>query len=88
MTSCIVDTHKWTVFITSATSPPPKRKIHGKGKGRADEVEPEDINYLPGGADDLSWLIKRVTFKLHETYHQPNRGELSASDFHLLDMLI
>jgi YEATS domain-containing protein 4 len=69
------DTHKWTVFFASAASPPPKIKHKGKGKGKADEVEPDDINYIPGGADDLSWLIKRVTFKLHETYHQPNRGE-------------
>lgn len=32
---------------------------------------------MPGGADDLSYLIKKVTFKLHETYPNPNRGEHS-----------
>ncbi|THG95873.1 hypothetical protein EW026_g5854 [Hermanssonia centrifuga] len=26
-----------------------------------------------GGADDLSYFIKRVTFKLHDTYTNPNR---------------
>ncbi|KAH9943200.1 yeats family protein [Epithele typhae] len=28
---------------------------------------------IVGGADDLSYFIKRVTFKLHETYPNPNR---------------
>lgn len=27
-----------------------------------------------GGADDLSYFIKRVTFKLHETYANPTRS--------------
>lgn len=27
-----------------------------------------------GGADDLSYFIKRVTFRLHETYPSPNRS--------------
>ena len=27
-----------------------------------------------GGADDLSYFIKRVTFKLHETYPNPSRS--------------
>ncbi|KAF8528828.1 yeats family protein [Hysterangium stoloniferum] len=27
-----------------------------------------------GGADDLSYFIKRVTFKLHDTYPTPNRN--------------
>lgn len=34
------------------------------------------MDYLPGGADDLSYLIKKVTFRLHETYTNPARGEL------------
>lgn len=33
------------------------------------------MDYLPGGADDLSYLIKKVTFRLHETYTNPARGE-------------
>lgn len=67
-----VDTHRWTVFLTSATSPPPPPRNPG-------DPPPEfDIDYLPGGADDLSYLIKRVTFRLHETYPNPNRSKLSA----------
>ncbi|WVN86451.1 uncharacterized protein L203_101615 [Cryptococcus depauperatus CBS 7841] len=54
-------THKWTVFINSATSPPP------------DPENLNDIDELPGGADDLSYFIRKVTFKLHETYPTPNR---------------
>ncbi len=30
---------------------------------------------IVGGADDLSYFIKRVTFKLHDTYANPNRSE-------------
>lgn len=30
-----------------------------------------------GGADDLSYFIKRVTFKLHETYPNPSRSVFS-----------
>ncbi|KAI0340806.1 yeats family protein [Trametopsis cervina] len=29
---------------------------------------------IVGGADDLSYFIKRVTFKLHDTYANPNRN--------------
>lgn len=32
------------------------------------------MDLIPGGADDLGYLFKRVTFKLHDTYHNPNRG--------------
>ncbi|WWC94834.1 hypothetical protein V866_001684 [Kwoniella sp. B9012] len=60
-------THRWTVFLTSATSPPPNKLPSG-------EIEKDDIDYLPGGEDDLSYLIKKVTFKLHDTYPQPNRA--------------
>ncbi|WVW86141.1 hypothetical protein I302_108182 [Kwoniella bestiolae CBS 10118] len=59
-------THRWTVFLTSATSPPLNRLPSG-------EIEKDDIDTLPGGADDLSYLIKKVTFKLHDTYPTPNR---------------
>ena len=30
---------------------------------------------IVGGADDLSYFIKRVTFKLHDTYTNPTRSE-------------
>lgn len=33
---------------------------------------------IVGGADDLSYFIKRVTFKLHDTYTNPNRSEFIA----------
>jgi YEATS domain-containing protein 4 len=29
---------------------------------------------IVGGADDLSYFIKRVTFKLHDTYPNPTRS--------------
>jgi len=29
---------------------------------------------MVGGADDLAYFIKRVTFKLHDTYPTPNRS--------------
>ncbi|KAH8096676.1 yeats family protein [Cristinia sonorae] len=29
---------------------------------------------IVGGADDLSYFIKRVSFKLHDTYQNPNRN--------------
>ena len=50
--------------MTSATSPPPKAG------------EAEDMDYVPGGADDLTYMLKKVTFRLHETYPNPSRGEL------------
>jgi YEATS family len=30
---------------------------------------------IVGGADDLGYFIRRVTFKLHETYPNPSRSE-------------
>ncbi|ODN94691.1 hypothetical protein L198_04832 [Cryptococcus wingfieldii CBS 7118] len=44
-------THRWTVFINSAASPPPS--------------DAEDIDYLPGGADDM--MIDKPPFKVSET---------------------
>jgi YEATS family len=32
---------------------------------------------IVGGADDLGYFIKRVAFKLHDTYPNPTRSELS-----------
>ena len=59
-----LDTHRWTIFLTSAASPPPP-------KTTSDEI---DMDELPGGADDMTYMMKRVSFKLHETYPNPNRG--------------
>ncbi|KAJ9098231.1 hypothetical protein QFC21_004560 [Naganishia friedmannii] len=70
-------THRWTVFLASAATPPPSNKVPpGKGQARYKQegIIQEDADFITGGADDLSWLIKRVTFKLHETYPQPNRA--------------
>ncbi|TCD67267.1 NuA4 histone H4 acetyltransferase complex and the SWR1 complex subunit [Steccherinum ochraceum] len=47
-------THRWTVAVRSAASPPDSNTV--------------------GGADDLSYFLKRVTFKLHETYPNPSRS--------------
>ena len=77
------DTHRWTVFLASAATPPPIQKnLKGKGKARyeGEGYVEEGVDFITGGADDLSWLIKRVTFRLHETYPQPNRGELLCLD--------
>ncbi|GAA5928725.1 hypothetical protein JCM1841_001036 [Sporobolomyces salmonicolor] len=51
-------THRWTVGVRSAASPA-KPNLHP--------------NQQIGGADDLSYLIKKVTFKLYETYKNPLR---------------
>ncbi|CCO30038.1 Protein AF-9 homolog OS=Candida glabrata (strain ATCC 2001 / CBS 138 / JCM 3761 / NBRC 0622 / NRRL Y-65) GN=YAF9 PE=3 SV=1 [Rhizoctonia solani AG-1 IB] len=37
-------------------------------------ASPEGKTDQTGGADDLTHFIKRVNFKLHETYTQPNRS--------------
>ena len=34
---------------------------------------------IVGGADDLSYFIKRVTFKLHDTYANPTRSAYPCS---------
>lgn len=39
------------------------------------------MDYLPGGEDDMSYLIKRVVFRLHDTYPTPNRSEYQISLF-------
>ncbi|WWD19614.1 hypothetical protein CI109_104076 [Kwoniella shandongensis] len=60
-------THRWTVFLTSATTPPPP-----KASSSTDPL-PIDLDYIPGGHDDLSYLLRKVTFRLHETYSNPSR---------------
>ena len=70
----IPDTHKWTVFVTSAATPPPK------------EGDVENMDYIPGGADDLGYMIKRISFKLYDTYPNANRSSYlctSVNDVHL-----
>lgn len=41
---------------------------------RSPTTHPEGKAGIVGGADDLSYFIKRVTFKLHDTYPTPNRS--------------
>lgn len=36
---------------------------------------------IVGGADDLSYFIKRVTFKLHDTYANPTRSKSPPTKF-------
>ncbi|KAA1088906.1 NuA4 histone H4 acetyltransferase complex and the SWR1 complex subunit [Puccinia graminis f. sp. tritici] len=55
---------RWTVAVRSAASPAPGSAIL---EGRA---IPGDVI---GGCDDLSYFIKKVTFKLHESYPNPLR---------------
>ncbi|CAK9782393.1 hypothetical protein CC85DRAFT_279817 [Cutaneotrichosporon oleaginosum] len=63
-------THRWTVFLTSAATPVPTKT----GQSSTDVAPVEmDKDYLPGGADDMTYMIKRVVFRLHETYPNPNR---------------
>ncbi|GAA5983310.1 hypothetical protein JCM11641_002260 [Rhodosporidiobolus odoratus] len=52
-------THRWTVGVRSAASPP--------------YANPHPTQQI-GGADDLSHMIKKVTFKLYETYKNPLRS--------------
>ncbi|PVG03667.1 yeats-domain-containing protein [Serendipita vermifera] len=51
-------THQWTVALRSAASQP----TNGQEEGG-----------VVGGKDDLSHFIKRVTFKLHESFANPSR---------------
>ncbi|GAA6052344.1 hypothetical protein JCM3770_007262 [Rhodotorula araucariae] len=51
-------THRWTVGVRSAAAAP--------------FPNPHPSQQI-GGADDLSYMIKKVTFKLYETYKNPLR---------------
>ncbi|SCZ91031.1 BZ3500_MvSof-1268-A1-R1_Chr1-3g02494 [Microbotryum saponariae] len=51
-------THRWTVAVRSANSPTTP------SKDPASQV---------GNGDDIGYFVKKVTFKLHETYAQPLR---------------
>ena len=77
-------THKWTVAIRSAASYPLPPVSQNAGADKTDEQsgistrgrETEaDYHKMVGGKDDISYFIKRVQFKLHETYSQPTRSE-------------
>lgn len=51
-------THQWTVALRSVASQP---------------TNGEEPGAIVGGKDDLSHFIRRVTFKLHESFASPNR---------------
>ncbi|KAN0060651.1 NuA4 histone H4 acetyltransferase complex and the SWR1 complex subunit [Thecaphora frezii] len=82
-------THKWTVAVRSAASHPlpslsslsrldPSSVQQGDEASAAAAARAADheINYhrLVGGRDDISHFIRRVQFKLHDTYAQPTRN--------------
>jgi YEATS domain-containing protein 4 len=52
-------THQWTVALRSVASQP---------------TNGDEPGAIVGGKDDLSHFIRRVTFKLHESFASPNRG--------------
>ncbi|WFD36244.1 NuA4 histone H4 acetyltransferase complex and the SWR1 complex subunit [Malassezia cuniculi] len=78
-------THKWTVSIRSASSAPlpplptaaerdaAATSSTGAIGTRMRDAE-LDVHRAVGGRDDLSYFIKRVQFRLHETYAQPTRN--------------
>lgn len=64
-------THRWTVALRSAASPEPSSSSTSKptqGES-ADQKQPQSPQQPArfGGADDYSYFIKKVQFKLHET---------------------
>jgi len=71
--------HRPIIYGNSATVLSPEEKAHAPTehshrwtlaiRSPAPGREPDSV----GGADDLSYFIKRVVFKLHETYPTPNR---------------
>lgn len=84
------DTHTWTVFVRSAASPntdSSKTTTSSSSSAQAaataaasaarDRSNADD-DLLPGGADDMSYFLKRVSFRLHDSFPTPLR---SASRF-------
>ncbi|MBW0503130.1 hypothetical protein O181_042845 [Austropuccinia psidii MF-1] len=55
---------RWTVAVRSAASPPPDSPI------LQSRSIPQDVI---GGCDDLSYFIRKVSFKLHDSYPNPLR---------------
>lgn len=51
--------HRWTVAVRSAASPPPGKR------GEVQQI---------GGYDDISYFIRKVQFKLHESYPNSTRS--------------
>ena len=78
-------THKWTVAVRSASSAPLPPIPSDAEREAAMAAAPGaigtrmrdaelDIHRAVCGRDDLSYFIKRVQFRLHDTYAQPTRS--------------
>lgn len=70
-------THKWTVAVRSAASPEPSAAPHEHLESDRAATATETVQAI-GGQDDISYFVRRVTFKLHDTYANPTRSELSV----------
>ncbi|WFD41599.1 NuA4 histone H4 acetyltransferase complex and the SWR1 complex subunit [Malassezia psittaci] len=74
-------THRWTVAVRSAATEPlttfhadnPNQDANQTIGTRLRDAE-IDLHKAVGGKDDLSYFIKRVQFRLHDTYTQPTRS--------------
>lgn len=78
-------THKWTIAVRSAASLPlpplPTAEEREAATASASSTigtrmrdSELDVHRAVGGRDDLSYFIKRVQFRLHDTYAQPTRS--------------
>ncbi|WFC97517.1 NuA4 histone H4 acetyltransferase complex and the SWR1 complex subunit [Malassezia yamatoensis] len=75
-------THRWTVAVRSAATEPlatfqaddPDQDANQAIGTRLRDAE-VDLHKAVGGKDDLSYFIKRVQFRLHDTYTQPTRTD-------------
>lgn len=74
------DTHTWTVFVRSAASP--AADIKGRERERTTDDE-----LLPGGADDMAYFLKRVSFRLHDSFPTPLRSVSGSSPCRLSRLL-
>lgn len=77
-------THRWTIAVRSAASAPlAPIPTHPGAHGELNDTSTIgtrlrdselDLHAAVGGKDDLSYFIKRVQFRLHDTYAQPTRS--------------
>lgn len=74
-------THRWTVAVRSAASAPLATWSADKNDAQPNATigtrlrdSEVDLHKAVGNKDDLSYFIKRVQFRLHETYAQPTRS--------------
>ncbi len=60
--------------VPKSEQPPHTRTTLTDGQSQFAALLSEPNSDIVGGADDISHFIKRVTFKLHDTYAVPNRS--------------